>query len=86
MSGRKIRRRKEKDAKKKLAKEIKQKMNMFDQLGEECLACKESFDRSNRDMVSSWTVVVRQDEGKVNLYCPSCWGAAQKVVKEFADG
>lgn len=86
MSGRKIRRKKEKDAKKKLAKEVKQKMNMFDKLGDECLACRKSFDKTNREMVSSWTVIVRQQEDKVNLYCPSCWGAAQKVVKEHMDG
>lgn len=83
MSSRKIRRRKEKEAKKRMAKEVKQKMNMFDKIGEECLACQAPFDRTSREMVSTWSVVVRQEEEKVNLYCPRCWGAARKVVEEF---
>ena len=83
MTGRKIRRRKEKEAKKRLAKEVKQKMNLFDKIGEECLACRTSFDRTNREMVSTWSVVVRQDEEKVNLYCPTCWSAAKQFVQEI---
>ena len=81
---RKIKRQKEKQAKKKLAKEIKQKMNMFDKISDECLACETSFDKTNKDMVRSWFVVVRED--RVNLYCPTCWGLAQKVVKDYQDG
>ena len=65
MSSRKIRRRKEKEAKKRMAKEVKQKMNMFDKIGEECLACQTPFDRTSREMVSTWSVVVRQEEEKV---------------------
>lgn len=86
MSDRKIRRKREKDAKKKLAKEIKQKMNMFDKIGSECLACRTSFDKTNREMVSTWSVVVRQNEDKVNLYCPTCWSAAKQYVKEISGG
>lgn len=75
---RKLDRKKAKDAE----KEMKQKLNMFDKLGEECLACQKKFDKKDRSMVESWRVVVRQDEGKVNLYCPECWDFAQKIVKE----
>jgi hypothetical protein len=78
---RKFKRNKEKEAKKRLAKEIKQKMNMFDKIPEACLACESPFDKRDKEMVSSWCVVVRED--KVNLYCPLCWSAAQKIVKEF---
>lgn len=63
-------------------KEMKQKLNMFDKLGEECLNCEKSFDKEDRQMVESWRVVVREDEGKVNLYCPECWDFAQKIVRE----
>ena len=67
-------------------KEMKQKLNMFDKLGEECLNCQKGFDKTNRSMVESWRVVVRQDENKVNLYCPECWDFAQKIVKEALGG
>ena len=33
-------------------------------------------------MVSSWNVVVRQDEQQVRLYCPDCWDAAQTAIKQ----
>lgn len=75
---RKIERKKMKDAE----KEMKQKLNMFDKMGDECLNCQKEFDKKDRSMVESWRVVVRQDEGKVNLYCPECWDFAQKIVRE----
>jgi len=59
-----------------------EKMMMFDHLPEECSACTKPFDRKDRDMVSSWSVVVRNDEQQVRLYCPTCWDAAQKAVKK----
>ena len=79
---RKIERKKIKNAE----KEMKQKLGMFDKLGEECLNCEKPFDKTNRSMVESWRVVVRQDEKKVNLYCPECWDFAQKIVKEALGG
>lgn len=82
MTIKKIKRNNQKRIKKNLESEVKEKLNMFDKLGEECLACKKEFDKSNREMVESWNVVVRQGEDKVNLYCPECWDFAQKIVKE----
>ena len=82
MTIKKIKRENQKRIKKNLEGEIKQKLNMFDRLGEECLACKKEFDKTNRQMVETWNVVVRESESKVNLYCPKCWDFAQKIVKE----
>ena len=58
------------------------KMMMFDELPDECSSCLEAFDKKNRDMVFSWNVVVREQEKIVRLYCPTCWDAAQKAVKQ----
>jgi len=69
--------------KKKAEKELQEKMNMFDKLGNECLACKEPFDRENKEQVQSWNVVVRKKENKVNLYCPECWTKAKDIIEEF---
>jgi len=55
---------------------------MFDQLPDECAACVTPFDKKDRDMAMSWNVVVRNDENQVRLYCPTCWEAAQKAVKQ----
>lgn len=79
---RKIERKKIKNAE----KEMKQKMGMFDKLDDECLNCQKEFDKTNRSMVESWRVVVRESEKKVNLYCPECWDFAQKIVKEALGG
>ena len=82
MTIKKIKRNNQKRIQKDLEQEVKEKLGMFDKLGEECLACKKEFDKTSREMVESWNVVVRQDEGKVNMYSPECWGFAQKIVKE----
>ena len=62
--------------------EVAEKMMMFDHLPDECSACTKEFDKTNREMVFSWNVVVRKDEKLVRLYCPDCWGAAQQAVAQ----
>ena len=62
--------------------ELAEKMMMFDHLPDECSACTKSFDKKDKDMVFSWSVVVRKDEKQVRLYCPTCWDAAQKAVEK----
>ena len=76
---RKIRPKKNKQAE----KDLKEKLGLFDQLPEECLACQEPFDRKDREQVMSWNVVVKREPDTVRLYCPSCWGKAVSVVEDF---
>jgi len=64
---RRIMRRREKDANKKLS----DKLGMFDKLGNTCQECKKGFDKRNKNMVKTWRVVT--GGGEVDLYCPSCW-------------
>ena len=82
---RKIKRKQKKRAKKELEKDVATKMNMFDQMPDECSACEQAFDKQNRDMVMTWNVVVREKEKIVRLYCPTCWDRAQKLIKELSD-
>jgi hypothetical protein len=71
---------------KKMGKENSQKLAekifQFDQLPDECLACLKPFDKKNKEMVMTWSVVVR-DEDTVRLYCPECWDMAHHVIEEF---
>jgi len=60
-----------------------EKMVLFDKMPDECCACAGPFDKTNREMVMSWNVVVREKEQKVRLYCPTCWEAAQKAVTQL---
>ena len=39
----------------------------------------------HKEMVSSWYVVVREQENKVNLYCPPCWESALQNIKEIQE-
>ena len=73
----KIKRQKAKDAKKELSK----KVGLFNKLGEECLVCQKSFDKKNKNMVMTWSVVVKDDS--VRLYCPECWGRAKQAVEDL---
>ena len=81
-NSRKIKRNKEKEAQ----KEIKQKINMFSRMDDECLACTTAFDKTDRAQVESWYVVVKEEQKKVNLYCPDCWGKARQVVEAYYKG
>ena len=82
---RKLRRKQAKKGKKKAEKELATKVALFGHLSNKCLTCNEPFDKLNREQVMSWNVVVRQEEGKVNLYCPQCWDNAQKVIKQYME-
>ena len=61
---------------------VAEKMFLFEKLPKECSACTKPFDKQDRDMVVSWNVVVREEEDIVRRYCPDCWKAAQKAVKQ----
>jgi predicted RNA-binding Zn-ribbon protein involved in translation (DUF1610 family) len=71
-----------KQAKKDGTEEVAEKVALFGKLEDECLVCAKPFDKKDKEMVMSWNVVVREKEGKVNLYCPTCWERAQSVIEQ----
>ena len=71
--------------KKQAEKDLKEKLNMFDKLPDECTTCCAPFDKLNRDMVNSWNVVVRTREQVVRLYCPPCWEHAVSVLESLTE-
>tara|TARA_Y100000310_G_scaffold150890_1_gene150385 strand:- start:1078 stop:1317 length:240 start_codon:yes stop_codon:yes gene_type:complete len=64
-----------------LEEDLSAKVGLFDKLPEFCLTCNGPFDKKNREMVSSWYVIIR-DQKTVRLYCPSCWDKAREFLKE----
>ena len=76
----KNRRKREKEAQ----QELKEKVGLFNKLSDECLVCQKDFDKQNKEMVMTWSVIVRKDT--VRLYCPECWEKANKLIKEIKDG
>jgi len=72
-----------KEAKKNGNPELEQKIGLFSKLPDECLTCQKPFDKTDKKMVMSWNVVVREQEEVVNLYCPDCWAKAIEIVEDF---
>tara|TARA_R110001583_G_scaffold55201_1_gene168070 strand:+ start:1484 stop:1759 length:276 start_codon:yes stop_codon:yes gene_type:complete len=68
---------------KKIKKDIQEKMFMFDKLGDQCETCQQPFDKKDREQVSSWNVVVKEEQGVVRLYCPQCWDKALNIINDF---
>jgi len=67
--------------KKNKNKDLSSELGMFEKLPDHCLACLKDFDRKNKTMVTTWSVVVREKQGVVRLYCPDCWKKAKDVVE-----
>ena len=80
---RKLRRKNAKKSKKMAEKEMATKIALFGKMPDKCLTCNKDFDKLNREQVTTWNVVVRQQEEKVNLYCPDCWKKATEIVDDF---
>jgi hypothetical protein len=58
---------------------------MFGKIPDECTACESDFDKTDKEMVQSWRVVVRKEDedNPVRIYCPPCWNTAQEVITNF---
>ena len=67
-------------------RELSRKIGLFDRIPDRCLTCNMNFDKRDKEMVMTWYVVVREREGKVNLYCPECWDKAEKIIEEYGNG
>jgi hypothetical protein len=82
---RKQRRAKEAQIQKDGNDELSAKVAMFGKLPEECTACEVAFDKNDKEMATTWNVVVRkeEEENPVRLYCPTCWSTAQEVITNF---
>tara|TARA_R110000851_G_scaffold300901_1_gene457141 strand:+ start:486 stop:773 length:288 start_codon:yes stop_codon:yes gene_type:complete len=80
---RKLSRQKATKGKKDAEKEMTTKVALFDKISDKCLTCEKPFDKMDKEQVMSWNVVVRQEEEKVNLYCPECWEKAIKIIDDF---
>ena len=83
MSKSKIRKTSKKKKALRAEKEMAQKLNMFDKIPNACMSCDKDFDKKDREMVTSWTVVVRKEQGQVNLWCPECWSSARGTLSDM---
>jgi len=73
--------------KKKLSEEeqkLSDKIFLFEKLPDKCNACEESFDKTNKAMVQSWSVVIRNKNERVTLFCPECIDKMKTYMEEKA--
>lgn len=56
---------------------------LFGKLPESCSLCQKEFDKKDRDMVMSWSVVVRQEI--VRLFCPDCIQKTQQALQTIGE-
>ena len=82
---RKQRRQRQKIIKKSKVKQtdFDQKLGLFELIPEECLLCHKGFDKTDKAMVQTWNVVVREKEQVVRVYCPECWTKAISLLNEL---
>jgi hypothetical protein len=65
---------------KKATDEMSSQVALFGKLPESCNACNKEFDKKDKDMVQSWSVVVKQEI--VRLFCPDCIEKTKEVLDE----
>ena len=76
---RKQRRRLDKHMGKDTAESLAQKISQFGKLPQQCSACQKEFDKQDKQMVQSWSVVVKQEV--VRLFCPECINTAKEMLE-----
>ena len=65
--------------------DLDKKIGLFDKLPKQCTKCDTPYEKKDKKMVTTWNVVVREKEGKVNLYCPTCWDEAHKLIAQMKE-
>ena len=82
----KLKRKIEKSQKRKKTKEaqekVSEKLGMFDRIPDACLICEKSFDKKDKDMVFSWSVVVHNETEAVRLFCPECIEKTKELIEQ----
>jgi hypothetical protein len=79
---RRERRAMEKSVGAKASKTIADKVTQFGRLPQKCDACQEPFDKRDKEMVQSWSVVTKQEV--VRLFCPHCIRKAKEALESVS--
>ena len=65
--------------------DLEKKIGLFDKIPKQCTNCDAPYDKKDKKMAMTWSVVVREQENRVNLYCPTCWDNAKKMISELKE-
>ena len=61
---------------------MSQKISQFGKLPQQCTTCEKEFDKKDKDMVQSWSVVVKQEV--VRLFCPDCIQKTKEAIEHVS--
>ena len=64
---------------------MKKRLGFLINYPKQCTNCDAPYDKKDKKMAMTWSVVVREQENKVNLYCPVCWDNAHKMIAELKE-
>jgi ribosomal protein L44E len=64
------------------SQDIANKVAQFGKLPQKCDACQEPFDKADKTMLQSWSVVVKQET--VRLFCPECIRKTQEAIENVS--
>mgnify|MGYP003640253431 CR=1 FL=1 len=59
---------------------LNQKISQIFNMPQKCCACAEPFEKKDKEMVHTWSVVVRQET--VRLFCPECIKKTQTALEK----
>ena len=63
-------------------RKLKQRTSMLLDIDENCCVCRAPFDKKNKEMATTWHVVVYEAKGVARLTCPDCWSKVEEVVQK----
>ncbi len=75
--GRKMRRKREKAASKRLKKRVKQVGEKVSSMPKMCVGCDAQFDNTDKDSLDKWRVAV-YDDSHIELTCPDCSSTSEQ--------
>ena len=63
-------------------KKLSDKIFLFEKLPDRCNACAAPFDKTDKGMVQEWSVVIRNKNESVKLFCPGCIDRMKTFIEE----
>ena len=66
------------------SQDIQEQVALFNKLPDHCLTCEKPYDKNNKEMAMTWSVVVHGEEEVVRLYCTECLEKSKKITEDFA--
>ena len=82
----KLGRKKQVQAKKDAQDKLVRSVSMFGLRPDACSSCSAPFDKSSKEMATTWRVVVSEEQKRVTLICPDCQAKVAEGIEKVFGG